>query len=301
MKYIRITMAMLLLATVISCAGAAALPNIDSLQNSVKSRTVLFITGAFVTNSGWDEWRKYFEERGYKTYAPAWPFKDASAAELRSRHPDKQLASLTFKQLVDYHADLAAKLPEKPILIGHSTGGLIAQLLNQRGLGAACIAYHSVPPKGVLTMKWSFIKGVTPAFGPFKSKNKTYLMTFKQWQYNFTNGMSLEVQKETYENNTTPESRRVARGAIGKHAKVKFKEPHAPLLFVSGDKDHIMPASLNRKNYRKYKDEKSITDYKDFVGRTHFAMAQPNWREDADYILEWIDRVKGSEQITSGR
>jgi pimeloyl-ACP methyl ester carboxylesterase len=300
MKHHKIAALMIMLVVILKGNSVKAL-DIDSLRTVTGSKTILFITGAFVTNSGWDEWRKYFEERGYKTYAPAWPFKDASAAELRSRHPDKQLASLTFKQLVDYHADFAAKLSEKPILIGHSTGGLIAQLLHQRGLGAACVAYHSVPPKGVLTMKWSFIKGVTPAFGPFKSKNKTYLMTFKQWQYNFTNGMPLEVQREAYENNTTPESRRVARGAIGKHAKIRFKEPHAPLLFVSGDQDHIMPASLNRKNFKKYKDKNSRIEYKDFPGRNHFAMAQPNWREDADYILEWIRRVEESEQITSGR
>lgn len=281
---------MIMLAVVLNSASVKAL-DIDSLRTGTGSKTVLFITGAFVTNSGWDEWRKYFEEKGYTTYAPAWPFKDGTAEELRARHPDKKLASLTFKQLVDYHAEFAAKLPEKPILIGHSTGGLIAQLLLQRGLGVACVAYHSVPPKGVLTMKWSFVKSVTPAFGLFKSAKKTYLMSLKQWQYAFTNGMSPEVQKETYRNNTTPESRRVARGAIGKHAKIHFKKPHEPLLFISGDQDHIIPASLNRKNYKKYKDKNSQIEYKDFPGRNHFAMAQPNWKEDADYILEWITRV----------
>lgn len=265
---------------------------------TIKSKTVLFITGAFVTNDGWNEWKIYFEEKGYRTYSPAWPFKDVSAEQLRKRHPDKNLASLTFKQLVDYHAEFAANLPEKPIIIGHSTGGLIAQLLLQRGLGVACIAYHSVPPKGVLTAKWSFVKSVTPAFGLFKSKNKTYMMTLKQWQYAFTNGMSLEEQKESYDQNTTPESRRVAQGAIGKHAKIYFKKPHQPLLFISGDQDHIMPASLNRKNFRKYKDKKSIIEYRDFKGRNHFALKQSTWRKDADYILEWIDKIRSNNSTS---
>lgn len=292
----------MLLVVMIASVNTIKGCSLDSLKGVTSSRTILFITGAFVTNSGWDEWRRYFEEHGYTTYAPPWPYKDATAAELRSRHPDKALASLTFKDLVDSYANFAKKLPEKPILIGHSTGGLIAQLLLQRGLGVACVAYHSVPPKGVLTTKWSFLKAVTPAFGLFKSHDKTYLMTFKQWQYAFTNGMSIDEQKLAYDNNVTPESRRVARGAIGKHAKIHLKKPHAPLLFVSGDEDHIMPASLNRKNYRKYKDENSIKVYKEFPGRNHFAMAQPNWREDTDYILDWISKVeKGAITAASSK
>jgi pimeloyl-ACP methyl ester carboxylesterase len=287
-----------LLAVMVILASPVKGFNVDSLKDENTSRTVLFITGAFVTNSGWEEWRKYFEEHGYTTYAPPWPFKDATAADLRARHPDGQLASLTFEQLVDSYAAFAENLQEKPILIGHSTGGLIAQLLLQRGLGVACVAYHSVPPKGVLTLKWSFVKSVTPAFGLFKSKKKTYLMSLKHWQYAFTNGMPLDEQKKSYDQNTTPESRRVARGAIGKHAKIYLKKPHLPLLFVSGDQDHIMPASLNQKNYRKYKDENSIIEYKEFPGRNHFAMAQPGWREDADYILSWIGKVE-REQIAA--
>jgi pimeloyl-ACP methyl ester carboxylesterase len=252
------------------------------------SKTILFITGAFVTNTGWDEWKTYFESKGYTTYAPPWPYKDASAAELRERKPDPELAKLRFDELVDYFADYAAKLPEKPILIGHSTGGLIAQLLLQRGLGVSAVAYHSVPPKGVLTSKFSFIKSVTPAFGPFKSADKTYLMSLKQWQYAFTNGMTPEEQQLTYDENTVPESRRVARGAIGKAAKIEFKQPHAPLLFVSGSEDHIIPASLNKKNFKKYQDENSIIVYQEFEGRNHFAMGQATWKEDADFILDWI-------------
>lgn len=271
----------------------------DSL--AADSKTVLFITGAFVTNAGWDEWQAYFEERGYKTYAPSWPFKNASAEVLRQRHPDRQLASLTFEQLVNHYADFAAKLPEKPILIGHSTGGLIAQILLQRGLGVSCIAYHSVPPKGVLTTKWSFVKSVTPAFGLFKSNKETYMMTLKQWQYAFVNDMPLEEQKATYARNTTPESRRVARGAIGKHAKIDFRQTHPPLLFVSGDIDHIIPASLNKKNFKKYKDKSSIREYKVFKGRNHFAMGQPTWKEDADFILNWIDNIekRGPDHLTT--
>jgi pimeloyl-ACP methyl ester carboxylesterase len=268
--------------------------SMDSFTHLTKSKTILFITGAFVTNTGWAEWETYFKQHGYTVYAPAWPYKNASAKELRSRHPDRELASLRLDSVVNYFVAFAERLPEKPILIGHSTGGLIAQILLQRGAGVAAVAYHSVPPKGVLTLKFSFVKSVTPALGLFTSKNKTFMMSFKQWQYAFTNGMPLQEQKDTYEEYTIPESKRLAWSALGKSGKVNFKTAHAPLLFISGSEDHIMPASLNRKNFRKYKDEKSLREYKEFSGRNHFAMGQPTWKEDADYILEWITRLEKS-------
>ena len=118
------------------------------------------------------------------------------------------------------------------------------------------------------------------------------MMSFKQWQYAFTNGMSLQDQREAYEKYATPESKRLSWSALGKSAKVDFKAAHAPLLFVAGTDDHIMPASLNKKNFRKYKDKNSIREYKEFAGRNHFAMGQPTWMADADYILEWIGKIE---------
>lgn len=260
----------------------------DSLVKSLKSKTIVFVTGAFVSNLCWEEWQSYFQSKGFKTLAPAWPHKNGDPTQLRKKHPDSLIASLTLTQVVDHYADIISKLPEKPILMGHSFGGLITQLLVQRGLAEAGIIYHSVPPKGVNSTKWSFIKSVTPALGLFTSKDKTYLMTFKQWQYTFTNGMDTAEQRNAYDKLVIPESKRAARGALSKEAKIDFKRPHVPLLFVSGEKDHIIPASLNRKNFKRYKDPNSITAYKEFPDRNHYSLSQATWKEDADYILNWI-------------
>ncbi|CAG4990609.1 hypothetical protein DYBT9275_00569 [Dyadobacter sp. CECT 9275] len=254
-----------------------------------ETKTVVFITGAFVSNSGWREWQSYFESKGYKTIAPAWPFKDAPAAVLRNRQPnDIQLAGLHLSELVDHYANIVTSLPEKPILIGHSLGGLITQILVNRGLAAGGVAIHSVPPQGIIPYEFSFLKAGYKALGFFTSVKKTYLMSLADWQYAFTNGMSLEEQKKSYEENTIPESKTVVRDGLTSAAKVDFSKEHAPLLLTSGDKDHIIPASLNLRNFKAYKKNGSVTDYKEFAGRNHFVLGLPTWKEDADYILEWL-------------
>ncbi len=259
-------------------------------MKTINSKTVVFITGAFVSNSGWNEWKAYFESKGYKTLAPAWPFKDGTAKELRDRQPnDVQLAKLTLREVIDHYATIIKQLPEKPILVGHSLGGLITQVLINRGLGAAGVAIHPVAPFGVIPYEFSFLKAGYKALGFFTSTKKTYLMSLSDWQYAFTNGMTLEEQKDSYEKNTIPESKTVARGGLTLAAYVDFKKPHAPLLITSGDKDTIIPASLNLRNFKRYKkDNGSVTDYKEFAGRNHFVLGLPTWKEDADYILSWL-------------
>src|SRR5258706_10646059 len=122
------------------------------------SKSVLFITGAFVGNNCWDEWRIYFESKGYTTLAPPWPHKDATPEGLRNSHPNPAIASNRLPALVAHYALIVKALPEKPILIGHSIGGLIVQLLLQQGSGRAGVAIHSVPPQGIFTFKFSFLK-----------------------------------------------------------------------------------------------------------------------------------------------
>jgi pimeloyl-ACP methyl ester carboxylesterase len=256
-----------------------------------KTKTVVFVTGAFVSNKCWDEWKAYFESKGYTCYAPAHPHKEGPAAVLRSQHPYSPIAENDLTTVVTSYADFIRRLPEKPIIIGHSFGGLMTQLLLQQDLGAAGVAIHSVPAQGVLTLKWSFFRSVTPALGLFTSTKKTYLMSFKHWQYTFTNGLPLDVQRASYEQFVVPESKRMSRGALSKAGHIDFKRPHAPLLFVSGTADHIMPASLNHSNYKRYaQNNGSITEYKEFEGRNHFVLGLPTWHEEADYILNWLAR-----------
>jgi pimeloyl-ACP methyl ester carboxylesterase len=258
-------------------------------NSEMKTKTVVFITGAFVGSNCWDEWKTYFESKGYKVIVPDYPYKDADPATLRSRKPNSALAGLTLEQLTAYYEKIIREQPEKPILIGHSLGGLLTQILVHKNIAAAGIAIHSAPPKGILLSKWSSIKSIWSALSIFKTSKETYMMSFKDWQYAFTNGMTELEQKTAYEKYATPESVRLIRGGLTNAAKVDFKKHHDPLLIVSGDKDHFFPPSINYKNYKKYrKNSNSITDYKEFKGRNHYVLGLPTWKENADYILNWM-------------
>ena len=254
-----------------------------------QSKTILFVTGAFVSHLGWRPWQSYFESKGYTTYAPSWPNKQGTPEELRNKRPnDTALAKTTITDVVNSYADFIKTLPEKPIIIGHSFGGLITQILLDRGLAAAAVAVHSVPPFGVIPFEFSFLRSAWRSLGLFTSLDKTYMMSFETWQYAFTNGMSLADQQKAYEENTIPESKRVARGGLTLAAKVSFKKEHAPLLFIAGGKDHIIPASLNKRNFNSYKNKNSVVDFKQFDDNNHFVVSLPNWQTTAEYIYNWI-------------
>lgn len=258
---------------------------------SISSKTVLFVTGAFVSHQGWDPWKAYFESKGYNCVAPAWPEKDGSPADLRSKHPNSPIAKVRLRQLIDHYADIAKSLPEKPIIVGHSLGGLVTQVLINRDLGVAGICIHPVPPQGVFPYEFSFLRAGWKALGLFTSTKKTYLMSLSDWQYAFTNGMTLDEQKDSWEKNTIPESKLVARDGLTSAAKVDFRLDHAPLLIITGTKDHILPAHLARRIYKKYKatdKAASITEFKEFEGNNHFVISLPNWKTTADYVLDWI-------------
>ncbi|HEX5170986.1 MAG TPA: alpha/beta hydrolase [Cyclobacteriaceae bacterium] len=257
-------------------------------MKTIRSKTIVFVTGAFVSHTGWDPWKTYFESKGYICLAPPWPTKEAPPAVLRSKQPNPEVAGLRLNRLIDSFETVINGLPEKPILIGHSLGGMLTQVLLSRGLAEAGVAIHSLPPQGIVPTQFPFYKSAGAALGFFTSTREAYLMSFKKWQYAFTNNMPLEQQKIAYEKNAIPESKLCIRDTLTSLAKVDFSKPRGPLLFTAGDIDHCIPAGLNLTNFKKYKNNKSVTDYKVFPGRNHFVLGQPTWQEDADYILDWL-------------
>jgi pimeloyl-ACP methyl ester carboxylesterase len=252
---------------------------------------ILFIHGMFVTPLCWEGWVERFTRAGHTCVAPAWPRHEGTAAELRARHPDPELGQLTLGALVDHFEAAARALPSPPILIGHSMGGLIVQLLLQRGVGARGVAIDSAPPKGVISFKFSFLKANWPVASPFVDEKQPVLLTPGQFRYAFAHTLSDEAAGKVYERLVVPESRRVGRATLTDAAAIDFARPRPPLLLIAGELDHIIPAGLNRKNHARYAKSPARTDFHEFPGRTHYLIGDEGWTEVADYAADWLGKA----------
>ncbi len=256
----------------------------------MKTKTIIFIHGMFMNSLCWEKWIPYYEAKGFRVIAPAWPGRDKSVKELRKAHPDPELAKLKLNHVVDHMEAFIKDLDEKPAIIGHSMGGLVVQVLLQRDVAVAGIAIDPAPPAGVFTIEWSFIKSNFPAINPFLL-NQPVRMTFEHFQYAFVNTLPLDEQRAAYDRYVVPESRGVPASSLGAAGKVDFSKLRRPLLITAGENDHIIPASLNRSNHQKYSGP-SVTNFKEFAGRDHFLIGSTGWQEIADYCLEWLGKIE---------
>ncbi len=260
----------------------------------MQTKDIVFIHGMFMTPLCWENWVDYYQSKGYRCLAPAWPGRDTPIESQRKKHPDPELGRLKLLDVVACMEKAVKGLEGKPVIIGHSMGGLVVQLLLQRDLVIAGVAIHPAPPQGVLTATWSFLKANFPAINPFVPVDQPVEMSFEAFQYAFVNTLPLAEQRAAYDRYVVPESRGVPTQSLTSAARVDFKRPHAPLLITAGEKDHIIPASLNRTNYRKYQNAESTTDFKEYPGRDHFVIGERGWQEVADFVLAWLEEKAGS-------
>ena len=258
------------------------------MQNG-SSKLIVFITGTFIGNNCWGDWKIYFEQKGYKSIAPAWPFKDASPEELRNRSAEDGISLNRLHVLTDYFEAIINALPSKPILIGHSLGGLIVQLLLQKGFARAGVAIHSFPPVGINTFNFAFFKTVWQSMAFFSPERKSYMISYKKWKQAVANGMTDQEQKEFYYKYATPESKLLIRDAFTCKAGIHFKKHHAPLLLTSGSHDRVVPEKLVYNLYRDYKVSGSIVDFKNFNDHNHLVFDCPTMKKEADFILYWLE------------
>ena len=253
------------------------------------SKTIMLIHGAYVTPECWAPFRKHYEDRGRTVVVPAWPYFDRPVADLQ-RSPDPRMASLTIKDLVDHFDKHIRAMSEPPILIGHSFGGLIVQMLLDRGLGAAGVAIDAGPPRGVLPSLRA-IRSALPVLLSWRGWSRVLTMSLKSFSTTFANTLPTSQMKATFEHYIVPVPGRIFfQAALGLGNGVTFANPkRPPLLLIAADKDRTSTTSMVRSMYKKHRRAPSLTELVEFPNFSHWLIAEQGWEAVADTALTWAD------------
>jgi pimeloyl-ACP methyl ester carboxylesterase len=256
---------------------------------------VVFIHGLWLLPSSWDRWAAVFEEAGYTALTPGWPDDPETVAEANS-HPEV-FAHKTVGQVADHFADVIGQLDRKPAVIGHSFGGLIAQMIAGRGLSAVTVAVDPAPFRGVLPLPISALRSASPVLGNPANRGRAVPLSYEQFRFAFANAVSEEEAKELYETYAVPASGKPIFQAAAANlnpwteAKVDSKNPdRGPLLIISGERDHTVPWAIANASYKKQKRNDSVTEITEMAGRGHALTIDGGWREVADTALSFVRR-----------
>jgi len=264
------------------------------VDDAATDRTpLMLIHGAWLSSRSWENFSEYFRDRGFDVSAPEWPRKQGDVEELRE--DADAIEGLGLNEIVDHYEAQIRTLDEPPVLIGHSFGGLIVELLLDRGLGRAGVAMSPAPPKGILVLPFSSLKAAAPALAHPSKWHGIVTLTPEEFTYAFVNTFSPEDAAAAYEKYAVPESGQIfyeagfANFHLHPPTEVHFKkEDRAPLLIVGAEADHTVPASLSKKEYEKYEKSDATTDYIEFPGRPHLMMVAEGWEEIAAGIETWL-------------
>ncbi len=255
----------------------------------ITSKTIVFTHGLFVNPESWQQWKRYFESKGYTCHTPANPYHEGKPADLRS-NINPGLGKVGFEDTVMNVVRHIDTLPEKPIVIGHSLGGLTVMKLVELNKAVAGISIDGAAPKNIFP-PFQTVKVMFPVINFLKGNS--VFNTNKRWFHKaFASTLTREESDKVFDRIAVPESRNIPRHTLYKSfADINLRDAHNPLLFIGGEKDNIIPASLTKKIATAYKDKNSISDYRIFEGRSHYICGQDGWQEVAGYILNWLNKI----------
>jgi len=260
--------------------------------------TIVLINGLWMTALSWELWVQHYTDKGYGVIAANWPGMEGDIEQLR-RDPSS-FASLGLTEVVDHYEQIIRELENPPIIIGYGLGGLVTQILLDRGWGAAGVAIAGAPVKGIARLPLSMLKLAFSVLGKSLS-NKAASLTAQQFRRAFTNSLTESESLDAFNRYTVPAPNRIllqtAFANFSPHSAttVNFRnDTRAPLLLVAGGKDRIVPSSIVKANFDLYRESKAETDYKEYPEQTHFTLLQET--KVADYVLGLaLCRANGSK------
>jgi pimeloyl-ACP methyl ester carboxylesterase len=261
-----------------------------------RSATVVLIHGLWMTPLAWEHWVERYEARGHTVLAPGYPGIGQGEAGLQAlrRNPDV-VAGIGVREVMDYLTDYIGKLDISPVIMGHSSGGTFAQLLVGNGLGSAGVSIDGAGVRGVKALSFSELRSTFPVLENPANSRQAVSLTAEEFHYAFTNTLTQEESQRAYDRYAAPTPGRILfQGGLASFthdAATTYdfaNDDRAPLLFISGGRDHILPSVVQRENYDKnVKHSTAITAHKVFDGRDHFTCGEPGWEAVADFALDW--------------
>ena len=256
----------------------------------------VFVHGLWLLPSSWDRWAEVFDAAGYAALAPGWP-DDPETVAAANANPDT-FANKTVGDVADHFAEVIGKLDRKPVVIGHSFGGLLAQILAGRGLSTATVAIDPAPFRGVLPLPVSALRSASPVLTNPVNRHRAVPLTYEQFRYAFANAVDEDEARQLYDAFAVPApgaplfQAATANFNPWTEVKVDHKNPErGPLLIISGEKDHTVPWAIANASFKKQKKNKeAVTEIVEMSGRGHALTIDSGWREVADTALEFVRR-----------
>ena len=263
--------------------------------NATKRQPVVFVHGLWLLPSSWDRWAELFEDSGYTALTPGWP-DDPDTVDEANAHPEV-FAHKTIGQVADHFDAIIRALARKPAIIGHSFGGLFAQILAGRGLASATVAIDPAPFRGVLPLPFSALKSAWPVLGNPANRNRAVPLTYDQFRYAFANAVGEEEAKALYESFAVPASGAPLFQAATANLnpwtedKVDTKNPErGPLLIISGEKDNTVPWAIANASFKRQQRNQGVTEIVKLPDRGHSLTIDGGWREVAATALQFVQR-----------
>ena len=263
--------------------------------NKSGSTPVVFIHGLWLLPSSWDRWGEFFKKAGYAPLAPDWP-DDPETVEQARANPDV-LAKKTLKQIGDHTAEVIGGLTKKPAVMGHSTGGLLAQLIADRGLSAATVAIDPGPFRGVLPLPVSALRSAGPVLKNPLNRGRAVTLTLDQFKYGWATALDDDEAKQLYDTYHVAASgaalMQMANANVNPFTEAKLdpKNPdRGPLLIIDGEKDHTVPWAIANASYKRQKRNPAVTEIKQIPNRGHSLTIDSGWQEVAQTALDFVKR-----------